>query len=76
MHTETIAFGQCFSYEQLLSGLEELEALNQPFSTKMVALYFGVSVYKARYCLNMLCSQGLLERSENQRGRKVTWRLR
>lgn len=48
MHTETIAFSQRFSYEQLLSGLEQLGALNQPFSTKMVALYFGVSVYKAR----------------------------
>ena len=76
MPPETLGTGQRFTYEQLLIGLEHLGASNQVFSTKMVALYFDISVYKARYCLNLLCSQGFVERSENQRGRKVAWVLR
>ena len=76
MHPETLGTGQRLTYEQLLVGLEQLGTTNQPFSTKTVALYFGISVYKARYCLNLLCSLGLVERSENQRGRKVVWTLR
>ncbi|MEX9584474.1 FaeA/PapI family transcriptional regulator [Proteus vulgaris] len=75
MHSEIIKFNQRFSYEQLLIGLENIGASNTTFSTKAVALYFGISVYKARYCLNLLCTQGLVERSENQRGKKVEWTL-
>lgn len=73
---EPLTPGKSFSYEQLLTGLERSGASNQTFTTKMVALYFDISVYKARYCLNLLCSQGLVERSENQRGKKVEWILR
>lgn len=77
MHSdETLTPGKHFSYEQLLIGLEQLGVSNQVFSTKLVAVHFGISVYKARYCLNLLCSQGLIERSENQRGKKVEWVLR
>lgn len=76
MLPETQSSGKCFTYEQLLAGLEQLGIAHQSFSTKAVALYFGISVYKARYCLNLLCSSGFVERSENQRGRKVVWTLR
>lgn len=72
---DTPAPGKPFTYEQLLTGLEQL-GTSGSFTTKMVALYFDVSVYKARYCLNLLCSQGLVERSENQRGKKTEWTLR
>lgn len=75
MLPETLGSGKCFTYEQLLAGLEQLGITHQSFSTKTMALYFGISVYKARYCLNLLYSLGLVERSENQQGRKVVWTL-
>ncbi|EGT3611713.1 hypothetical protein FAP59_19270 [Morganella morganii] len=75
MNSKKIASASHFSYEQLLSFLAEQGSSGQPFTTKSVALYFGISVYQARYHLGVLHEQGMIERSNLQRGRKIEWVL-
>ncbi|EGT3611042.1 hypothetical protein FAP59_15725 [Morganella morganii] len=75
MNSKRISSSPHFSYERLLSFLEEQGTSDQPFTTKTVALYFGISVYQARYHLGNLHEQGMIERSDQQPGRKTEWVL-
>ena len=66
---------QLISYEQLLEFIEQRGPLDQPFTTKSVALHFGISIYKTRYCLGILHLQGLIKRSKPHQGQKIRWML-